>query len=88
MTIAAEVLHVMTTTKRYVTWPKAFGGHSTEIEIVQGSRETFVTLSGGGMSQGEWRICEVPVHVLRDILAMVDALPKVDSPQPPPTPSR
>jgi hypothetical protein len=62
----------------YVTWDKAFGGHPTELRIMQYAAWSEVVLLGGGRrdENGDARLIDhVPIEVLRRIVAMHDALP-------------
>lgn len=68
-----EIRHVS-----HVRWGKAFGGHGTELTMVQYPAWGEVHLKGGGY-QDEWEhICHhMPIEVMRKIVAMYDALPPI-----------
>lgn len=64
--------------KSYVTWDRAFGGHSTELTIVQYPEWAEVHMKGGGY-RDEWEhiVHHCPIEVMRKIVAMHDALPSM-----------
>ena len=74
---------MQTETKRLVTWGRYFGGHATELRIVQYETWSEVHLSGGGY-RDEWEriMHNVPIEVMREIVKMHDALPPIASTTP------
>jgi hypothetical protein len=66
--------------KSYVRWGKDFGGHGTELIIKQYETWSEVVLVGGGRRSSrngdDMRIVDhCPIEVMRQIVAMHDALP-------------
>lgn len=84
--MASEVIPMEIVHKSFVTWDKGFGGHATELTIVQHTGWAEVFLKGGGYSD-EWAhvIHHCPIDVLREIVRMHDALPPMPAGTPRPT---
>jgi hypothetical protein len=73
-----ELLPMETTDKGVITWPTSFGGHGCEYTITRYPTWSEVSLSGAGRYNDQHPpISCVPIEVLRDIVALYDALPPI-----------
>jgi hypothetical protein len=77
-----EVMHMGSDHEFFVMWDKAFGGHTTRLNIVQRGLGKVSTASLSWDHDPKQIVAECPIEVMRRIVAMFDALPPVQAAAP------